>query len=140
MLDDVKHHNDVRRTKLGKRLLVGHAMEHVQALRAARRCCGLGNFYAADIKVAASFLQKETVGAANFQQLPAGPMLADEFHSVREFSPQHGLCALIIAITVRMTPGKVIFGVISCSIEVIRLSASKPTASALENVTAVFRK
>ena len=71
MLDHIKQHNDVGRTEAIEILVIGDTVENIQA-RATTMGGGIpGKLDAGNFEPGLRFLEKETIGAADFNE-PAG--------------------------------------------------------------------
>ncbi len=130
MLDDVEQDYDIHGAKPAQVRGIGDTLQDVKSRPPAMVDSVLGELDAVDRESArGSLRQKESVGAAQLEQLATGAEATNEVDAAGEFAAQHGLGAKIVGIAVGMSAGKIVFGVVGVGIE--RSSFRTPEAAGL---------
>src|SRR5262249_27455286 len=114
--------------------------QHIQARPPAMLGRVRGELDPDHLEMARSLHEEESIGASQFEQLPATTIAADEIDAACEFAPQHGLGAEIVGISVGTAAGEIIPGVVGGGIETGCLGAAEAAVAALQNVAAVDPK
>ena len=104
--------------------LVGNAVCHRKTAGAAKRDGRVRDFNPGNIIKLSRLLEKESIGASNFQQTTAAAKTTNEFQRACKFASQHRFTAAIISVTVSACPGKIIFCVVGVYVETSRVSAA----------------
>src|SRR4051812_19502020 len=104
------------------------------------RGCIISQFDAGDVEITACFVEKEPVGAAEFEQLAVRTKPADELDGARELATKHGLGAAVVRVPVGMATRKVIGRVVGARIEIRILRAPQTARRALQDVGSVLLK
>jgi len=131
MLDNIEQNDDIHMTDTRQSGGIGGSRQHVQAGVAAV-LGGLGRkFDSRHVEVACRLLQEEAVGAAEFQQLAAAAVAADEIDAAREFAAQDRLGAEVVGVAVRMAAGKIVPGVVGGGVESGGFGAAEAAIPAL---------
>lgn len=128
MLDYVQQHNDVDAANLLEACVVGHALQHMQAIAPTMSGCLISQFDASNFEMKSRLLKKKPIGAAYFQQFTAGANAANEIDSARELASEHGFGTKVIGVSVDMAPRKIIGGVIGCWIKICGLGTPETTS------------
>jgi hypothetical protein len=140
MLDHVKQHNDVGWTEAIQILVIGDAGENIQA-RATTVPCGIpGKLNAGDVEPGLRFLEKKSVGAADFNEPAGGAEAAHEFDLPPELRAQDRLGGYVVGISIGAPSGKISHRIEACWVEVGRVGEAKGTSAALQDIAAVFYK
>src|SRR3954468_5672709 len=104
------------------------------------RGCIISQFDAGDVEITACFVEKEPVGAAEFEQLAVRTKPADELDGARELATKHGLGAAVVRVPVGMATRKIISGVVAARIEIRILGAPQSARRALQDIRSVLLK
>src|SRR5262245_2003818 len=100
MLDDVEHRDDIYLADPRHGGFIGDARMDLQAGLPAGLRRVFGELDPRHVVVAARFLEKEPVGAAQIEQSPRRTETSDKIDATRELASQYRLTALIIQISV----------------------------------------
>src|SRR5215213_10453953 len=95
------------------------------------RGCIISQFDARNFEMTPRLLEKETIGAAYFQQFTAGAKATNEIDRAGELASEHGFGTEVIRVSVGVAPRKIIGGVIGCWIKICALGTSETTSRAL---------
>ena len=124
-------------TDLSQVGFVRHSLHDVQAGAAAMLGGLRGQLDPGHIEMARRLHEEKAIGAAQFQQLSAAAIAADEIDAARELAAQHRLGAEIIRIAVGVPAGKIILGVVGGGIKSGRFGAAEAATLALQDVASV---
>src|SRR5262249_62091370 len=89
---------------------------------------------AGHVEMARRFLEKEAVGASEFQQPAAVAVTADEFDAAGELAAQHRLSAEIVGIAVGAAAREIVFGIVGGGVEARGCGGPPAALPALPNV------
>ena len=108
-------------------MVIGDAGENIQA-RATTVSCGIpGKLDARDIESGLRFLEKKSIGAADFNEPAGRAEAAHEFDLSLELRAQDRLGGDVVGISVDVPPGEIPLRIEACWVEVARVGAPKAT-------------
>src|SRR3954471_16678209 len=94
-------------------------------------------FDAGDLKTLFCFFQKESIGAADFKQLPFITKLSNKRNTPRKLAAKHRLCAQIIRIAVAALAGKILPRIVCCGVKSDGFGLTEAAASTLPDVASI---
>src|SRR4051794_29471757 len=97
----------------------------------------LGQFDSRNIEVPRGLHEKEAIGAPQFQQSPAGTIMADEMDAAGELAAQDRLGTEVVGVAVGAPAGKIVLGIVGRGIKPGGFGAAETAFFALQNAAPV---
>src|SRR6516225_7970680 len=124
MFDHIQQHDDIKHPKLRESGVVSNPVCDRKTASPAKCDRGVRDFNSGCIIKAARLLQKETIGASDFQKASAAAKATNELYRALKFAPQDRLAASIVGVTVAASPCEIIFRVIAANVETAGFGAA----------------
>lgn len=138
MLDNIKQQNDVGRAEAIEILVIGDTGENIQARATTMGRGILGKLNAGNFEPGLRFLEKETIGATDFNEPSGRAEAAHEFDFALELRAQDGLGGEVVGISIGVPTGKISLRIVARRIEPDRVGAAEATRAAPQDVATVF--